>query len=108
MPKVHEFKYEHEGKLNCHQYHITCPGCQTNHAMGAGIHGFNGDFEKPTFTPSLLCTGSKFESKGSDKVVPMQCHSFVRDGRIQFLSDCNHALAGQTVDLPEFVKDGLC
>jgi hypothetical protein len=30
-----------------------------------------------------------------------RCHSFVTDGRIQFLSDSTHALAGQTVDLPE-------
>jgi hypothetical protein len=29
------------------------------------------------------------------------CHSFVRDGRIEFLSDCTHSLAGQTVELPE-------
>lgn len=29
------------------------------------------------------------------------CHSFIRDGRIEFLSDCTHALAGQTVDLPD-------
>lgn len=29
------------------------------------------------------------------------CHSFVTAGRIEFLPDCTHALAGQTVDLPE-------
>jgi hypothetical protein len=29
------------------------------------------------------------------------CHSFVTDGKIQFLGDCTHALAGQTVELPE-------
>jgi hypothetical protein len=28
------------------------------------------------------------------------CHSFVTDGRIQFLGDCTHALANQTFDLP--------
>jgi hypothetical protein len=27
---------------------------------------------------------------------------FVTDGRIQFLGDCTHALAGQTVDLPDW------
>ena len=27
------------------------------------------------------------------------CHSFVTDGNIQFLSDCTHSLAGQTVPL---------
>jgi hypothetical protein len=30
-----------------------------------------------------------------------QCHSFIRNGQIQFLSDCHHELAGKTVDLPE-------
>ena len=32
------------------------------------------------------------------------CHSFVTDGRIQFLGDCTHKLAGQTVDLPDWEK----
>lgn len=59
--------------------------------------GFNGDLERPTFTPSILSSASYGEER-----TPFQCHSFVRDGRIEFLSDCTHALAGQTVDLPEF------
>jgi hypothetical protein len=29
-----------------------------------------------------------------------RCHSFVRNGHIEFLSDSTHALAGQTVQLP--------
>jgi len=36
-----------------------------------------------------------------DGVSEYRCHSFVRDGRIEFLSDCTHALKGQTVDLPD-------
>ncbi len=31
---------------------------------------------------------------------PAVCHTFVTDGRIQFLGDCTHVMAGQTVDLP--------
>lgn len=27
------------------------------------------------------------------------CHSFVRNGKIEFLSDCTHELAGKTVEL---------
>lgn len=27
------------------------------------------------------------------------CHSFVRDGRIEFLGDCTHELAGKSVAL---------
>jgi hypothetical protein len=32
------------------------------------------------------------------------CHSFVVDGRMQFLSDCTHVMAGQTVDIPVWPK----
>lgn len=30
------------------------------------------------------------------------CHSFVRNGVIEFLSDCTHALKGQHVPLPDW------
>jgi hypothetical protein len=58
------------------------------------VWGWNGSVDAPTFTPSIL-----IHYQGGDN--PMVCHSFVTDGRIQFLGDCTHALAGQTVELPE-------
>lgn len=76
-----------------------CPGCDSPHALtveGPHAWGFNGDEQRPTFTPSVLVTG------GGDK---RRCHSFVRDGQIQFLGDCTHALANQTVPLPEWPAD---
>jgi hypothetical protein len=72
-------------------YRLNCPGCNKPHVVGTGWH-FNGDMERPTFEPSVLVTG------GGDPTY--RCHSYVTGGRIQFLSDCSHALAGQTVDLP--------
>jgi hypothetical protein len=33
-----------------------------------------------------------------------RCHSFVRDGRIEFLTDSTHELAGQIVGLPELPR----
>ena len=36
---------------------------------------------------------------------PYVCHSFVREGKIEFLGDCTHALKGQTVDLNDVVED---
>jgi hypothetical protein len=36
------------------------------------------------------------------KKVPKICHSFITDGRIQFLGDCTHRLAGQTVPIPDW------
>lgn len=89
---------------------FRCPGCDDNHQIHVGTWTFNGDLERPTFTPSLLVGGVQWEPnagfhKPNHDVVagePIVCHSFVTDGRIQFLGDCTHALAGQTVDLPEW------
>lgn len=59
---------------------------------------FNGDYERPTFSPSILV----YENPRSGRP---RTHCFVRDGRIEYLSDSTHALAGQTVDLPEFTEE---
>ena len=81
-----------------------CPGCEHTHALNSHPNGpswaYNGDPARPTFTPSVLVTArwSQQEPDWKDDV----CHSFVTDGRIQFLSDCTHKLAGQTVDFPEW------
>lgn len=62
--------------------------------------GFNNNFEKPTFTPSLNTWWGGY--KNGDHDIPLhRCHSFITDGKIQFLGDCTHALANQTVDLPD-------
>lgn len=103
-----------------------CPGCDGAHmiTVKSGVDqvgaawGYNGKAEAPTFTPSILCrthtfhppvTGenlAEFKRKPwpQEKVLSV-CHSFVTDGKIQFLDDCTHALAGQTVDLPDFDKE---
>ena len=82
-----------------------CAGCGMAHQVWVGLGpgprwGWNGDAERPTFTPSVLVNGGRLAVDG--KTMPLVCHSFVTDGRIQYLSDSTHALAGQTVDLPPF------
>lgn len=71
---------------------------------------FNGDEEKPTLSPSILVRGTKpISDQEAERImrgeniepIPIVCHSFVTDGKIQFLTDSTHALAGQTVELPE-------
>lgn len=71
-----------------------CKGCGFDHAIGTGInhHKFNGDYENPTFHPSVLVTTP---NPKKDR----KCHSFVKDGMIQYLEDCTHDLAGKTVKL---------
>lgn len=73
------------------QYHYMCQGCGCIHAVSPDKHQFNGDFEKPTFSPSLL----------QDWDLDRKCHSYIRNGQIQYLSDCFHSLAGQTIELPD-------
>jgi hypothetical protein len=91
---------------------FRCPGCDHRHQVfvgeGSGPRwGYNGDPARPTFTPSILVTWGEpsdvpdeFDDASRDR--KMVCHSYVTGGRIQFLGDCTHALAGQTVDLPEY------
>lgn len=75
-----------------HAYY--CPGCKCHHAVfidqpheNGSQWTWNGSFEKPTFSPSILYPNSP------------RCHSFVRDGMIEFLPDSNHELAGKTVPM---------
>jgi len=51
---------------------------------------WNGDINSPTLKPSILTTNHK-----------LRCHSFVNNGKVQFLDDCTHDLAGQTLDMLE-------
>lgn len=66
-----------------------CPGCDCYHGIKVGVDGWkwNGNYETPTISPSILTLG---EAK---------CHAYITDGAIKFLGDCSHARAGQTVSL---------
>jgi hypothetical protein len=95
--------------------HFWCPGCDQAHGINTNIWTWNGDLERPTFSPSVLVQANYAEppitpenieqwkrEPWEQRVVRRVCHSFVTDGRIQFLGDCTHALAGETVDLPSW------
>jgi len=84
-----------------------CPGCDKPHQItyGKGKWFWNGDAEKPTFSPSILVSypanpkaSEEFKEWRTERI----CHSFVKNGQIEFLGDCTHKLRGQTVDLPDF------
>lgn len=81
-----------------------CPGCKSLHGIpiaGPEAWEWNGDKVKPTITPSILVMGTRFKADhpGDLAQEDARCHSFIRDGQIQFLADCAHPLAGQTVPL---------
>lgn len=86
---------------------FECPGCRNNHGITVGCKNkigaewtWNGDLVKPTIHPSVL---SRIEFPRDPVRDTQICHSFIRDGQIQFLDDCTHSLSGQTVAL-EVVK----
>ena len=84
-----------EKKPQVGKWIFYCPGCEYSHAfLEDGHWRFDGNEECPTFEPSLLhraSDGAKFT-----------CHIFVRGGKIQYLTDCTHKLAGQTVDMVKY------
>jgi hypothetical protein len=76
-----------------------CPGCERGHSIpvtGVRAWKWNGSLEKPTITPSILVNVG-----GTNPTQPI-CHSVVTDGKIVFLSDCTHKLAGQTIEIPDW------
>lgn len=95
-------------------YGYWCPGCNAMHEIPVSKPShrghqwsFDGNLQRPTFAPSInyrVNTPDMGEHYQPD-IGSTVCHHFVRAGQIQFLGDCTHALAGQTVDLPDFPAD---
>lgn len=96
---------------------INCPGPLPHRIIPVQIKGtragtgnwtWNGSVDKPTLKPSIITKGvrhltdEEFErvNKGEEVArVDVICHSWVNDGKMIFLKDCTHELAGQTLDL---------
>lgn len=85
---------------------IFCPSCKQVHSFD-GRWSFNGNQDKPTFKPSMLVNKDvtkadvrEYELDGkTHRYERHRCHSFVTDGKIRFLNDCTHSMAGKTVEL---------
>lgn len=81
---------------------LWCPGCNLAHRprvapegegrVGVGtLWDWNGATDETfTLSPSLLVHTNKNGER---------CHSFIRNGHWEFLSDSTHALAGKTVPM---------
>lgn len=100
-----KFKAVTNSRPTAPDFLFFCPGCNVSHGVWfehATADGqrwtWNGSLEAPTVQPSLLVTAPEWGPEGK----PLRCHSFIERGRIRFLSDCTHSLAGQTVDLPDW------
>lgn len=84
---------------------VWCPGCEEAHApLTALPDGSRPDPARPywewngatdggfTISPSLLVSSPRRDGA-------RVCHSFIRDGRWEFLADCTHPLAGCTAPM---------
>ncbi len=95
---------------------FVCPGCAVDGQ--AGLHmlpvrgdvpdgrarwDWDGNEDAPTLSPSILTRAEHRRAKRGDDWVDVGlfiCHSFLRAGVFEFLTDCTHALAGQQVPMP--------
>lgn len=91
-------------------YLIFCPACDNAHSLDERWL-FNGNLESPTFSPSLLLRGKVMPTdeecdriSNGEKVelADLVCHSFITDGKIQYLGDCTHDFKNQTIELKPF------
>ena len=79
---------ERDGKTVGYLVRSPATGTMVDFEVGRWV--FNGDMDAPTFTPSMVVPG--------DRETPHE-HFFVRDGKIEYLQDCDHPMAGMTVDM---------
>ena len=86
---------------------FVCPGCESMKGSGSGLHmlpvnskvknpqwTWDGNLIKPTLSPSIL---TRYPMVDHEEI----CHSFLRGGIFQFLSDCTHKFAGKEVPMPD-------
>lgn len=92
MPKIKEYKVDGKPE-DFRKYFFHCPGCDEIHAFTSEWK-FNKNIENPTVSPSILVTWGPLNPG-------KRCHSYIKEGKIQFLNDCHHELKGKTIDLPE-------
>jgi len=117
MPKVqfnkhhpHLLQWYCEGCEHTHYINVAPENAPPSTFMTATKWSFNGDLEKPTVSPSVVnftghyvsgqpqppncrhCNDSELEGCPTSC---KRCHIFIRDGMVEFLSDCTHKLAGQ-------------
>lgn len=101
-------------------YKFICPGCGHEHIVNTkkplhngAIWGFNGNLDKPGFTPSVnIKTGHYVDGQPpADQCVCAEdedykgmcfiCPFVITDGIINFCGDCTHELSGKSVEMQD-------
>ena len=97
--------YWHREEEHIAELAALCPACGFEHQFRVdldghgkwkedqGIWNFNGNYDCPTFSPSMLSNENMTYEHH-----PI-CHSFLENGNWRFLSDSTHKMAGQIVPM---------
>jgi len=80
-----------------------CPGCKGPHTISELWQINENDVGGLTVSPSVRVSRTKTIDL-EDKTL---CHCFIKNGKIQFLTDCNHELAGTTVEMVDIPNEWL-
>lgn len=115
---LHRVVADKDSKGNHPDFVFWCPGCVCGHGVWttkrngvSAVWSFNDNMEKPTFNPSILVRHKRDVTDDEAKrimsgekldIPETVCHSFVRDGCIQYLGDCTHEFAGKTIPMEAF------
>lgn len=99
--KLHKVEKNDEGQEGP-DFMFWCPACQCGHGVWTtqpnghtgAVWEFNGNFESPTISPSLLIHHGK-----DGKEI---CHVVVSLGILNYCSDCTHSMAGKSIPMEEF------
>lgn len=96
-------------KIRTIQYfNFYCPACKRLHTVSdAGGWNVTGDLNRPTITPSVLnrtpyLTKEIVDGEIIEKMEYKDiCHLTLTDGMIDYCPDCEHEMAGKTIELPD-------
>jgi len=75
-----------------------CPGCGCEHGVwttrlnkNKAMWIFDDNMDNPSIEPSITI------KKGNQTL----CHLYIKNGKIEYLADCRHKLAGKTVEMED-------
>jgi hypothetical protein len=77
-------------KMSDGKYIFYCPGCGCNHWFTIPRWTFNNNFDAPTVAPSIILSPQDLSSR---------CHLRIVSGKIEYLTDSFHFLAGIIIDM---------
>lgn len=95
---------------------LWCPGCETTHVLPANGWMFNGNCERPSFSPSFKHSGmqrlfehgrwtGEWKRDAAGAPIPFVCHYILTAGVLNYCGDSTHALAGRAVPLQPVPAD---